>query len=59
MKRVALLALVLAPALHAQEAGHPWQGRGAVPSYATQPASVSSAISVLSAKPIPQNTAAM
>jgi catechol 2,3-dioxygenase-like lactoylglutathione lyase family enzyme len=38
MKRLAFLALLVAPALHAQEASHPWQGRGAVPSYAAQPA---------------------
>jgi catechol 2,3-dioxygenase-like lactoylglutathione lyase family enzyme len=38
MKRLAFLALLFAPVLHAQEAGHPWQGRGAVPSYAAQPA---------------------
>jgi catechol 2,3-dioxygenase-like lactoylglutathione lyase family enzyme len=31
--RLALLALLLAPALHAQEATHPWQGKGAVPQH--------------------------
>ena len=30
-QHLALLALLVAPVLHAQEAQHPWQGKGAVP----------------------------
>ena len=35
-RRLALLALLAAPALHAQEAPHPWQGKGAVPQYTVE-----------------------
>jgi catechol 2,3-dioxygenase-like lactoylglutathione lyase family enzyme len=51
-QRLALLALLLAPALHAQEAQHPWQGKGAVPRHAAEspaaePASPALAVAIV------------
>jgi catechol 2,3-dioxygenase-like lactoylglutathione lyase family enzyme len=37
-ERLAFLALLIAPALHAQEPPHPWQGKGAVPRYTVESA---------------------
>jgi catechol 2,3-dioxygenase-like lactoylglutathione lyase family enzyme len=51
-RRLVLLALLLAPALHAQEVQHPWQGKGAVPQYAVaspsaEPASQALAVAMV------------
>ena len=39
-QHLALLALLVAPVLHAQEAQHPWQGKGAVPRYTAESSAV-------------------